>query len=174
MSKRVFNNNGFTLIEIIVSLLLLGIVVAVLGLSTVHMVKSFLFSGKNVDTLLKGQIAMARIEKELNNIKKISTSSANSITFTSYRDTASRTIKVSGANLILSENTVDFILTNQVSSLLLDYYYYDNTNHIWAVQTAWSVDSKIIEVNLVMTGADNLPAAFSIRVAPSFDTSIGP
>jgi len=82
MCKKTLNKNGFTLIEIIISLVLIGIVAAVVGMSSVHMVKSFLFSEKNVDTLLKGQIAVARIYKELKNIKAVSASSANSITFT--------------------------------------------------------------------------------------------
>lgn len=176
MCKKELNKKGFTLIEIIVSLLLLGVVVAVLGLSTVNMVKSFLFSGKNADTLLKGQIAIARIEKELNNLKQVTASSANSITFTSYRDAASRTIKISGTNLLLSENGVDFVLTDQVSSFSLKYYdkNFVETKFGTPLQPAWLSTSRIIEVNLVLTGAESIPAAFSVRVAPSFDTSIGP
>jgi prepilin-type N-terminal cleavage/methylation domain-containing protein len=176
MCKRALNKKGFTLIEIIVSLLLLGVVVAVLGLSTVNMVKSFLFSGKNADTLSKGQIAVARIEKELNNLKQVSASSSNSITFASYRDTATHTLRIDGTNLLLSENGVDFVLTDQVSSFSLKYYdkNFAETKFGTPLQPAWLSTSRIIEVNLVLTGAESIPAAFSVRVAPSFDTSIGP
>lgn len=164
MCKKTLNKNGFTLIEIIISLVLIGIVAAVVGMSSVHMVKSFLFSEKNVDTLLKGQIAIARMQKELNNIKAVSASSANSITFTSYKDTATRTINVSGNNLLLDTD----ILTDQVSSFSLAYY--DNPTS--AAGTTFLATTKIIEIDLVLTGTDGVPAAFKIRITPSFDTSI--
>ncbi|MDX9821343.1 MAG: type II secretion system protein [Syntrophales bacterium] len=69
MNRGIFHKRGFTLLEIIVSLFLVGIVTAVIGLSSYHMVNSFVFAQKNADTLLKGQVAIARMVKELNNVK---------------------------------------------------------------------------------------------------------
>ena len=166
MCKKTLNKNGFTLIEIIISLVLIGIIAAVVGMSSVHMVKSFLFSEKNVDTLLKGQIAVARMEKELNNVKKVSASSINSITFTSYRDTdpKTRTINVSGNNLLLDTD----ILTDQVSSFSLAYY--DDLSS--SAGTTFGDKTKIIEINLVLTGTDGVTSEFKARIMPSFDTSL--
>ena len=168
MRKRVLNKKGLTLIEIIISLLLVGIVAAVVGMSSVHMVKSFLFSEKNVDTLLKGQIAIARMQKELNNLKKVSASPVNSITFSSYRDDATRTISLSGNDLLLVTNGDADKLTDQVSSFSLAYY--DNFSS--SAGTTFLATTKIIEITLQLTGADNVTSEFKARITPSFDTSI--
>lgn len=164
MNKKILNKKGLTLIEIIISLVLVGIVAAVVGMSSVHMVKSFLFSEKNVDTLLKGQIAVARMEKELNNLKKVSASSVNSITFSSYRDAATRTISSSGNDLLLDADK----LTDQVSSFTMAYY----DNHNSTANTTFLATTKIIEITLRLTGADNVTSEFKARITPSFDTSI--
>lgn len=158
------NHKGLTLIEIIISLLLVGILAAIVGMSSVHMVKSFLFSEQNVDTLLKGQIAIARMEKELNNIKQVSASSVNSITFSSYRDGATRTISLSGNDLLLDADK----LTDRVSSFSLAYY--DNSSS--SAGTSFLATTKIIEITLRLTGADNVTSEFKARITPSFDTSI--
>lgn len=160
---KILNNKGLTLIEIIISLVLIGIVAAVVGMSSVHMVKSFLFSEKNVDTLLKGQIAIARMQKELNNIKKVSASSINSMTFSSYRDAATRTISLSGNYLLLNTDK----LTDQVSSFSMTYYDKDGNS-----ASTFSPENKIIEITLKLTGADNVTSEFKARITPSFDTSI--
>ncbi len=172
MSRRTLNRKGFTLVEILVSLLLVGIVTAVIGLSSYHMVNGFVFARKNADTLLKGQIAIARMVKELNNVKKVyaASTSGTQITFTSYRDggTVNHTISWAGAaaNLLLD----GIALTDQVSSFSLAYYN-DHTGS--GAQPTWSETSRIIEINLVLTGAENTPAAFNARVAPSFSLSVG-
>ena len=169
MCKKTLNKNGFTLIEIIISLVLIGIIAAVVGMSSVHMVKSFLFSEKNVDTLLKGQIAITRMEKELNNVKKVSASSANSITFTSYRDTDPKTHTISlntNNELLLDADK----LTDSVSSFSMAYY--DNYNS--AARTTFVAGTKIIEITLTLTGTDNVTSEFKARIMPSFDTSVTP
>lgn len=161
MSKRALDKQGFTLIEIIVSLLLVGIVAAAIGLSGVNIVKSFLFDRNNAATLQKGQIAIARIQKELNNDKKVFVASSSQITFSSYRDAANHTISWggSGTNLLLDS----IVLTDKVSSFSL--YYYDNYN---TANTAWTANTRIIEVNLEITGGQNTTSAFKARVARSF------
>jgi len=170
MSRRTLNRKGFTLIEILVSLLLVGIVTAVIGLSSYHMVNGFVFARKNSDTLLKGQIAIARMTKELNNVKTVYVASTNGmqITFTSYKDggTVSHTISWAGgaANLLLD----GIALTDQIGGFSLAYY----DSYSGTAQTTWSATSRIIEINLVLTGAENTPAAFNARVAPSFDVSL--
>nr|HPK53246.1 prepilin-type N-terminal cleavage/methylation domain-containing protein [Smithellaceae bacterium] len=80
MINRLPAERGFTLLEIIVSLLLISVVDVVMGLSGVQLAKSFIATRTNADTLLKGQIAMARIQKELNNLRTVSSSSIRHIT----------------------------------------------------------------------------------------------
>jgi prepilin-type N-terminal cleavage/methylation domain-containing protein len=186
MRKRALNQNGFTLIEIIVSLLLVGIVAAVVGLASVNMVDSFLFAKTNAATLQKGQIAIARIQKELNNIKTVYVSATNGsqIKFTSYKDAGavdhticlggSTTCGTSGTNLLLD----GIVLTDKVSSFSLAYYSNytgSGPQPIW-LTTGTSPKTnltQIIEINFVITGWQNTTSALNARVAPSFDITLG-
>ncbi|MCL4416019.1 MAG: prepilin-type N-terminal cleavage/methylation domain-containing protein [Actinobacteria bacterium] len=178
MNKRILNKNGFTLLEIIISLILLAVVVAVVGMSGSYLVKSFLFSEKNVDTLLKGQVAMARMLKELNNIKYINTNpaylDATKIKFISYKDAVETYHTISwggsGTNLLFDGD----VLTDQVSSFSLSYYANPTgSGAVLPTGTGSLITGWLIEINLVLTGADNVPAVFNDRVAPSFTATTG-
>ena len=173
MSKRTLNKQGFTLIEIIVSILLLGIVAVVIGRETVNMVDSFISARTNAATLQKGQTAITRIQKELNNVKTVyidpAKTNGTKITFTSYKDAIEHTISWggSGTDLLLD----GIVLTDKVSSFSLAYY--DNYNG--TASTTFLTTSRIIEINLIITGWQNITSAFKGRVAPSFsfDTLTG-
>lgn len=56
---------GFTLLEIIVSIALLGLLTAIFGMGLVAAVQSHEFSRTNVDLTQKSQLAMTRIQREL-------------------------------------------------------------------------------------------------------------
>jgi prepilin-type N-terminal cleavage/methylation domain-containing protein len=56
---------GFTLLEIIVSLVLLGLLTAIFGMGLVAAVQSHEFRRANVDLTQKSQLAMTRIQREL-------------------------------------------------------------------------------------------------------------
>lgn len=167
---KLSKKSGFTLIEILVSIVLIGILAVILSYAGVHLVDSFIYTKANTATLQKGQIAIARIQKELNNVKTVSASSATSITFTSYRDGGTPTHTLSwagnGNNLLLDGVT----LTDKVNSFSLAYY----ATYDAAATTAFSSDPKttIIEVNLVIKGYEDITSSFHARVAPSFDTSV--
>ncbi len=79
---------GFTLIELIASLLLLGILAAIFGMGLVAAMKSHEFSRVNVQLAQKGQLAMTRITRELmelTNIETISDPTAGEDPFIVYR-----------------------------------------------------------------------------------------
>jgi prepilin-type N-terminal cleavage/methylation domain-containing protein len=56
---------GFTLLEIIVSLALLGLIAAIFGMGLVAALQSHEFSRTNVDLTQKSQLAMTRMQREL-------------------------------------------------------------------------------------------------------------
>lgn len=64
-------NGGFTLIELIASLVLLGLLAAIFGMGLVAAMKSHEFSRVNVQLAQKGQLAMARITRELMELTSI-------------------------------------------------------------------------------------------------------
>jgi prepilin-type N-terminal cleavage/methylation domain-containing protein len=65
LTARCARQEGFTLVEIIAALALLGVLTAVFGMGLVEAVKSFAFSRENVRIAQKGQLAMARVSREL-------------------------------------------------------------------------------------------------------------
>ena len=59
------NESGFTLVEIVVSLVLVGMMAAIAGMGIVTGTKGYLFAKENSHMAQKAQIAMARIQREL-------------------------------------------------------------------------------------------------------------
>lgn len=76
--SRPFENKGFTLLELIASLVLLGLITAIFGMGLVAALQSNEFSRANVQTAQKAQLAMMRISRELlelTHIEAVSTGS---------------------------------------------------------------------------------------------------
>jgi len=164
--KLLRNNKGFTLIEIIAVLVLTGMLTAIAGLGLAQMAKSFIFAKESRDTLQKGQVAMLRILKELVNARSssITGSSDTSITFLTEHSSGPQTytLSLNGFNLEVQSGAGTFILTDDVNSFDLNYY----STYNGASFNSWQADSRIIEVALVLDGAEGTTSSFSVRVAP--------
>lgn len=163
--------NGFTLIEMLMSLVLLGIMGALAGLGLTQYTEGIVFATANAATAGKSQLAMQRLTKEFTAIKSVTSGAASAITFTSQHGSGvdrNYTLSVQGsANLVLHDNAsgapaTEDILTDQVSSFSLAYY--DAYNSAPAV--TWSGTSRIIEVTLSLAGASNNTVTFTTRVTP--------
>ncbi|MGD9365996.1 MAG: prepilin-type N-terminal cleavage/methylation domain-containing protein [Desulfobacteraceae bacterium] len=73
-----YENKGFTLLELIASLVLLGLITAIFGMGLVAALQSNEFSRSNVQTAQKAQLAMMRISRELSELTLIEAVSADS------------------------------------------------------------------------------------------------
>ena len=96
------NEQGFTLIETIAVILLVGIISAVLGMAIVQGVKSYVFARTNVSFSQKAQLAMARMERELRAITEIDVENSSGSCIRYKRQTASpyfRTIGLNGTEI---------------------------------------------------------------------------
>lgn len=159
--NRIAGEKGFTLVEIIMALTLAGIVSAGIGLAVVNMAGSYLSAKQSASTLQKGEIAIARIAKELNNINLVDAANTNQtkITFSSYR--TGGTVVLSwggtGTDLLLDGD----ILTDSVGNFTLAYH----DDHSGAAQTTWTASRRMIEITLTLTGAQGVPSVFTARVA---------
>jgi prepilin-type N-terminal cleavage/methylation domain-containing protein len=157
-------NSGFTLVEIIVVMILIGIVATVAGTGLVQVVQGMIFTKKNATTVQKGQVAITKLIKEFNNINAVTATDTTSIDFTSYKRmtdevlSSSHTVARAGNTITLDGD----IITDQVSNFSL--HYYDDYDS--AARTTWQSSSKIIEINLELTGAGNIVSQFQERVRP--------
>lgn len=69
--RRAHSQNGFTLIELIASLALLGLLASIFGMGLVAAVESYDFSRSNTQVAQKGQMAMARMMRELTELTRV-------------------------------------------------------------------------------------------------------
>jgi prepilin-type N-terminal cleavage/methylation domain-containing protein len=164
MRKKFLNEKGFTLIEIIASLVILVIVGALVIISTIKIVQGFVFTKMNAETSQKGHIALNRLTKEFTNIEKVTSGNGTSINFTSRNYITGlpieepytpQSVSRTGSELFLNTDT----LVDNVSSFVLTYYDYSGG-------AVAATDSKVIEITLSLVGANGNVSVFTTRVAP--------
>ncbi|PKN20638.1 MAG: hypothetical protein CVU71_02305 [Deltaproteobacteria bacterium HGW-Deltaproteobacteria-6] len=162
--KYIFRTEkGFSLLEMIIVMMMIGIMAALAALGYVQVVKGMVFTKMNAATTQKGQIAITKLVKEFANISisSISAASGTSITFQTVKNGASSpstTVTVSGSTITFGGD----VLTDQVSGFTLNYYdNYDST-----AQTTWQSSRRIIEIAIRLTGADGVVSEFTARVKP--------
>lgn len=168
MSKIKLNKKGFTLIEIVVTLVIVGVTAALAGMWIVNLANGYIFAIQNANTVQKGQLAITRIAKEFNALQSVTSSSATSITFnradSSNPSGIPITISKNGINLELNGH----ILTDSVSAFTLEYCNDNLTSP--TCFSSWSTTptnpTRIIKITLTLTGANNTPSTFTIRSAP--------
>ena len=145
---------GFTLIEIIVGLVLIGILSAFAGLFLTSFISSYFLVKSNSDTAMKAQMAMDRISMELRDVSAVSVVTVNSlITYTNTLG-AGRTIRRVGSNLFLSTPT-DNILIDGIQAFQLSATYRN-------VYNIAANDMAFIDVGFTVAGTP----AFSTRIFP--------
>ena len=158
-SKISINQKGFTLIEIIISIVVMTIIAAIAGVGMVEVSKGYVFTKKNAVITQQGQIAMTRLKKELGNIKSVTSVTATppSITFTRSSDGSTHTISWAGGNspLLIDGDT----LVSQVNSFNLAYHYFYNSP-----VSSYSASTSMIEIILQLIGAEDSPIGFTDRV----------
>ncbi len=153
---------GFTLIEVIIVLILLGIVSAIAGMGLVVLAQGYVFTNVNSTAVEKGQTAITRIVKELGDCT-ITAGNATSVTFNRRKvnDITSHTFSWGGTPgdpLILTDPGNDSaVLIDNVRSFAL--VYYDNGGNTVTVTAAAQVQST-----LQLIAADNSVQTFTNRV----------
>jgi prepilin-type N-terminal cleavage/methylation domain-containing protein len=169
MSPRI-EERGFTLIEIIVTLLMVAILTSLSAVGVTRIVQGFFFAAGNAALAQKAQNAMLRIARELNSLSDNGTTTATnrSITFPSDKGGAIEVHELSwdgeGSHALLLDN--DPLLggaENDTISFALSYLnsYDDATPKI-----AWSSSIRVIQVEVGIQGPDNVMHTFTERVRP--------
>ncbi|MBW1903482.1 MAG: prepilin-type N-terminal cleavage/methylation domain-containing protein [Deltaproteobacteria bacterium] len=84
-SRCLKNQKGFSLIEVIVSILLVGMIAVFAGMGITALMDAFMLTKMNAETTQKGQVAMTRMVKEFMVMNAVTAATATSITFISYK-----------------------------------------------------------------------------------------
>jgi prepilin-type N-terminal cleavage/methylation domain-containing protein len=166
MNSRISNEKAFTLIEVIVSLVLIGILSAIAGIGLIQITEGYVFSKKNVETAQKAQIAMTRIVKELGYATTITVAGTNSITFTrpvSATTSTTNIIDLSGTavRIKIGAETATTLIDN-VTAFTLDYP--DYTGALLSKPVAATANIRQVDITLTVTGANNQSSTFNNRV----------
>lgn len=104
--KRDLNKaKGFTLLEVILVLVLVGIVSAVAGMGIVRAVDGYMFARDNSSMTQKAQLALSRMTREMVEIQGVTTAGGSSIMFTAPMGAVSdnRTIGLVGTTVKIAE-----------------------------------------------------------------------
>ncbi|MDH3393188.1 MAG: prepilin-type N-terminal cleavage/methylation domain-containing protein [Desulfobulbaceae bacterium] len=150
-------SDGFTMLEMILVLALVGIIGSIAMFGLLNLTRSFTFVKESGVVVGKAQLAMLRLSKEFSSIKT-ATGNATSLSFTAVRPAGDEdhAVVLSGSNLLLDGE----ILTDQVNSFSLSYY----DTFDGAAATAWSDTSKIIGISLSVNGPEGISPIFQTRI----------
>ncbi len=152
--------SGFTLVEVIVSLLLVGLIGTFALFFLADGIEGYFISRQAADAAFKAQVALDRIRLELLAIENLS---ANPVADTSIQYTSSdaelagsRALLFSGGSLYLRVDGTDYLLIDEVTNPVLQVQYDDMDN-----------DSLLNEVAYIIVGftIESQPA-YSIRIYP--------
>ncbi len=160
------NNKGFTLLEIIIVLLLVGILSAVAGMGLVTGVKGYLFAKENAPTAQKVVLAISRLSREFQEIYNVTNTynnSSSSLTYEhvdGFRSVAlvgggiNKEIKMLDGTTLPNQITGDTLINN-VNSFSIAYCKYgQSTNCTWTPSEPASLLARI-KVTLVINRADS-------------------
>jgi prepilin-type N-terminal cleavage/methylation domain-containing protein len=165
------NTHGFTLIEIIATLVIVGVIVTIAGMGVGLVLDGYFFARDTSKTATNVQAVLSRLEKEFTVIKEVSFSTSTSITFDGYGKDG---LPSSKYTLSWSANIGDLILTNKnkspsednillknVTSFFLSFY--DSNGN---KRPSWDNDCKIIEITLKVNVSQKIDKEFVVRIRP--------
>ena len=159
---KIFNDKrGFTLIEVIMSIVILSIISAIAGMGFISAIDGYVLAKKNADTVQNAEIILARLTKELSSTSSITLGDQTSLTF------RSKSTNPLDPPIVLSVNNQELlfgidVLANNVSSFSLNYF--DKYDDVTAGLAYLPASTAIIKITLTLTGADNVAATFEERV----------
>jgi prepilin-type N-terminal cleavage/methylation domain-containing protein len=161
MLRKQFKQKGFTLLEIILAIAAMAAIAVVAGVGLVEMTKGYIFSKKNAFIAQQGQIALARLKKEISNVRSVTgVPTATSITFVRNSDLLTQhTISWAGGSNPLQVDG-DTLVTPVTSFNLNFYQKFDDISP----SPYSSTTTSMIEIAIQLKGAENATINFTDRV----------
>ena len=165
---------GFTLVEIIVSLILVGILAGMGGMAIVQVVQGYMTTRENSTMTQQSQLAMSRITREIIemiNLPADATATAlpiNNVSGNRVIGLDGGAVKMAfGGDALASGD----ILIDNVSAFTLTYYSLDPATGTVVTASTWPATNDIttlttIDINLQINRAEGGTLTFANRVAP--------
>jgi len=162
--------SGFTLIEIIVTLIIVGIIATMAGMGIASGIKGYMLAKGNAAITQKSQMALARVSRELMELVDVTTAQPSRVTYSRFDfdsgNIVSRTVYLdSGSVKIASGSTPSGgdTIVDDVGSFTLNYY--KGTN-------AWQItdDIQLLSAIRIVIGLTNPGGGSDI----SFSTTATP
>ncbi len=126
-SSRNMRRAGFTLLEAVLVLILVGIISAVAGLGIVRGVEGYMFARDNSAMTQKAQLALSRLSREMMEIQTVTAAGGTSIAFSAPMGSVSdnRTIGLDGSTVKIAEGATVLgsgdVLVDNVAGFTLTY-----------------------------------------------------
>jgi prepilin-type N-terminal cleavage/methylation domain-containing protein len=157
--------NGFTLIEVIASLIIMGFIGSIAGMGIVHIVDGYVVAKEGSAMVQKGRIAISRITKEFQFLTKIvalPTPTHSGISY--FRENQNYTLSFQAdlGQIFLND---DLLLDNVKDFSLAYYDQYDDPKPDPSDLTAgFSENTKLVDIQLELNGPQNTTHQLETRV----------
>ncbi len=169
-NSRQANEKGFTLVEIIASLVIISLLVGVAGLGIVQVAKGFMITRAGSQLAIDSDFVLTRIRKSVRSLMQVSEATQSRLTLTrldSRLGTITETFEYKNGALFLDDGTGTggpAPLMKNISSF--EFHYLDEQNNEWKIGTNPIGELAIVEARLKMRGPENVSLDFSERILP--------
>ena len=166
MERKISDSRGFTLIELVTVIIIAAILSAIAGMSLVQIANGYIFARKNAAVSQQAQVGLARLVKELSEIRSVPSATATGLTYQRMNAATglpeTHVLSWAGADQpILLDGDA---LIGKVRSFSLTYYNYDYSTRTFTA-SPYSASTMVIEVMFQLTGYNETPLVFIERVA---------
>ncbi len=175
--RRVKENQGFTLLEVIFALAMAALLAAVVGMGVVKAVDSYIYAKENAKLNQRVQVALERIKRECTEITSVTAVNAAALSYTGFGGTY--TIGLEGGALKMAEGSTalsqgDILLDNVTS---LSFALKKENGSLWDVD--FDDDRQLSSIEIVIavnhTSPDVGPLTFSATINPrNTENPLGP
>ena len=159
--------SGFTLIEVIVSLLLVGLLASIAGLSVYKGMEGYLMASENAALTQTSQLTLERLRREILLLNGVT--AASGTTFQFSNSLGARTIGLDGGTVKIAEGALALtsgdILVEEVNSFSLAYFKGDGTTG-WVQGVDTLQDLAEVQINITLNHAISGGISFSTSVNP--------
>lgn len=159
------DSKGFTLIELVTVIIIAAILSAVAGMGLVQIANGYVFARKNAAAAQQTQVALARLVKELSEIRSVSSAAATALTYQRANDATGlpETHRLSWAGADLPILLDGDELVGKVRSFSLTYYNYNYGTRAFTA-SPYSASTMVIEMMVQLTGYNETPLVFIEKV----------